>query len=170
MSLLKTTCISLVSSANASHVHFPDYCSTFLGGIGEYSKTDLDNLFKLVDTDESGFIDKDEFDTFMDYAINGKQHCDDDTALQVRQVLQRSSKVRRMTIDSSLHSTLFTPTEEMIGDKRTIQYMEGLINDAERPLDDWSVFYCGGSTPVEKTLKGIRKKYNIGLGVEKFDW
>ena len=59
----------------------------------------------------------------------------------------------------------------VIGGESTIQYMEDLVNDTERPLKDWSVFYCGESTPIKKTLvRGIGKKYKIDVGIEKFDW
>jgi len=30
-----------------------------------------------------------------------------------------------------------------------------LVDEVDCPLDDWSMFYCRASTPIEKTLKGI---------------
>jgi hypothetical protein len=48
--------------------------------------------------------------------------------------------------------------------------MKNMVNDIERPLDDWSMFYCGNATLIVKSLRDIEKKYHIGLGIEKFDW
>lgn len=147
-------------------------CS-FLGGIGEYSRGDIEDLFKLVDTDESGYIDKDEFDHFLDLAT-GEKHCDDATTRRANIALDRSlhkcaSGSRRLSLDSQLSSVL-SNKESIIGDASTIKYMEGLVSYKDRPLDDWSMFYCGASTPIEKNLRGIEKKYRMSLGIEKFDW
>lgn len=70
----------------------------------------------------------------------------------------------------STEQTDLPKKEEMIGNAGTVRYMEGLINDKEKPLEDWSMFYCGASTPIHKILKSIERKYNMDLGVEKFDW
>jgi hypothetical protein len=35
--------------------------SAFLGGIGEYSRVDIKKLFKQCDTDDSGYINQEEF-------------------------------------------------------------------------------------------------------------
>ena len=148
-------------------------CS-FLGGIGEYSRVDIENLFKLVDTDESGYIDKDEFDDFIALAT-GEKYCDE-IALKMSMFLERSLTKRatfrgsmRLSVESHFKSDA-SKKESMIGDQSTIKYMENLVNNTERPLDDWSMFYCGGSTPIEKTLRSMGKKYEIDVGVEKFDW
>jgi len=103
---------------------------SFLGGIGEYSRADIDNLFSLVDTDESGYIDKDEFGHFMDLAT-GENLCDDDTALKMSKVLRTSlckqPSTRRLTIESLM--SVASKNESMIGDESTIQYMENLAGD-----------------------------------------
>ena len=148
--------------------------SNFLGGIGEFSRVDIEDLFKLVDTDESGYIDKDEFDDFIALAT-GEKYCDE-IALQMSMFLERSLTKRatfrgsmRLSVESHFKSDA-SKKESMIGDESTIKYMENLVNNAERPLDDWSMFYCGASTPIEKTLRSMGRKYKIDVGVEKFDW
>ena len=43
--------------------------SAFLGGIGDYSQTDIEHLFKQCDTDDSGYIDRAEFAYFIFLSI-----------------------------------------------------------------------------------------------------
>ncbi len=49
--------------------------------------------------------------------------------------------------------------------------MNKLMNDSsgEKPLEEWSILYCGGSKSIVKDLKDISKRYGIVLAVEKFD-
>ncbi|KAL7539101.1 hypothetical protein ACHAXR_009022 [Thalassiosira sp. AJA248-18] len=129
--------------------------SSFLGGIGEYSRADIEHLFDSVDTDGSGYIDKDEFDEFINLATGDS--------------LGFSNSTRRSTIES-ITSALHKEAGTNIGDEATIKYMEDLVEDPEKPLNDWSMFYCGGSSAIEKRLRGIGKKYKVDVGVEKFDW
>lgn len=129
--------------------------SCFLGGIGEYSLDDIEDLFKLVDTDQSGFIDRDEFSYFIHLATG--ETADDEISKSSVNYLKRTS------IDKG--------EGVIIGDESTIKYMQDMaVGSAEKPLDDWSMFYCGGSSAIEKSLRGIGKKYRIDVGVEKFDW
>ena len=75
---------------------------------------------------------------------------------------------------SSRHTkkTAAGASESPFGDTNTIEYVKKLMNDSsgEKPLEDWSIFYCGGSNAIKKNLKEISKRYNIDLAVEKFDW
>jgi len=46
-----------------------------------------------------------------------------------------------------------------------------LIEDiGQRRLATWQMLYCGGSQPVVDALENIKKKFEISLKVEKFDW
>ena len=69
--------------------------SVFVGGIGEYSHADMVNLFKLVDSDRSGYIEKDEFDHFIDLAT-GDRYCTDATALKMTRDLERNLSKRKI--------------------------------------------------------------------------
>jgi hypothetical protein len=60
--------------------------------------------------------------------------------------------------------------EIVLGNDSTMSYMENMVGDVERPLDDWSMFYCGSASPIVRNLQCIERKYHIGLGIEKFDW
>ena len=162
-------------------------CS-FLGGIGEYSRADIAHVFGLVDTDESGYIDKEEFDHFFDFASGEEYSYCSTTARHmglelegsstmgdnVRRAFTRQSTVqfaKQLTLGFGSRHSRFQPRKElMIGDRSTIRHMENLARDTERPLRNWSLFYCGASTPIENALRSISKKYKISVGVEKFDW
>ena len=105
----------------------------------------------------------------MDMATGEK--CRESTI--VDKVFERTlnhSKASRSLATEPMFSSLGSKNEVRIGDETTIQYMMDMMSDAEQPLDDWSMFYCGGSTSIEMTLRDIQKKYKIELGVEKFDW
>jgi hypothetical protein len=45
----------------------------FLGGIGEYSNSEMVELFQKIDTDGSGFIDRTEFDEFITLATKDER-------------------------------------------------------------------------------------------------
>ena len=125
----------------------------FLGGIGEYSNSDLRTFFKKIDTDGSGFIDEDEFKEFRNLATQGE-------------LISGKGKLVR-------EKSKFNTFESALGDDTTIEYMKTIANPtngSENPLEDWSIFYCGGSNKIKSDLKDIARKYGLGFAVEKFDW
>ena len=147
--------------------------AAFLGGVGEYSDKDIENLLKQVDTDESGYIDEDEFDIFLAMAMREEN---ESIETKVGKVLDRGASLRTLhpsrslIVDSHQPSSLSIDVTfhrdgagTMVGDKFTIEYMEKLVCDIEKPLDDWSLFYCGGSTSTKNTLKGIKQKYKVRM-------
>ena len=81
---------------------------------------------------------------------------------------------RRTSLGStgSCHSSVHRTTGHILGDSYTIDYVCNLLknSDSDNPLEDWSVFYCGGSSKMKADLTKISNKYNIGLSVEKFNW
>jgi hypothetical protein len=162
---------------------FEAMISAFLGGIGEYSQVDIEQLFKQCDTDDSGYIDREGFaylvflmktDTNTDLTTTDT-NTDSTTSKWESKPMSRafSLRKRRLTTYSSVLTSTITAgdrSRRMIGDESTMRYMKNMVDDIERPLDDWSMFYCGNATPIVKSLHNIKKKYHIGLGIEKFDW
>jgi hypothetical protein len=138
--------------------------SAFLGGIGEYSRVDIEKLFKQCDTDDSGYINRVEF-AYLVFSMKFGTNTDLITSKWESKPKSRAFSLhkRRLTTDS-------LERNRMIGDESTVRYMKKMVNDIERPLHDWSMFYCGNATPIVKSLQDIEKKYHIGLGIEKFDW
>lgn len=47
------------------------------------------------------------------------------------------------------------------------RYLEG---DGKFSSRNWQMLYCGGSQPVLDALKDFKRKFGVGLVVEKFDW
>ena len=162
--------------------------SEFLGGIGEYSSSDLEDLYNQVDADGSGEIDREEFEAFLDMVnsndSNGTTTVDDDVEKKVLRGMSRtaSCKTLHSTDASSRHSSKnnlmdCVPEEggeegspSSFGDDEDVKYLVELSMENDRPLKDWSIFYCGASGAIEGKLKDITKKYGMGIAVEKFDW
>lgn len=144
---------------------FEAMISAFLGGIGEYSQqVDIEHLFKQCDTDDSGYIDREEF-AYLVFSMKTDTNTDLTTSNWESKPMSRAFSLRKRRL-----STYSSERTRMIGDESTVRYMKNMVNDIERPLADWSMFYCGTSTPIVKSLCDIEKKYHIGLGIEKFDW
>ena len=117
--------------------------SKFLGGIGEYSHSDIETYFRQADSDGSGYIDRDEFEDFIG-----------------------------MITSESVTDSIST-RNNILGDDKTVTYMRNLLKnsyDGDNPFEDWGVFYCGGSNQVANILKEVTSKYGIDFAVEKFDW
>jgi len=86
--------------------------------------------------------------------------------------MEKSQMRRRSKITSSDHRSMHHTSSHLLGDSYTVYYMCNLLKNSEgdNPLEDWSIFYCGGSSKMKDDLKAISKKYTIDLSVEKFDW
>ena len=140
--------------------------SAFLGGIGEYSREDIEKLFKQCDTDDSGYINRVEF-AYLVFSMRFGTNTD-----LITSKCKWESKPKSRAF--SLHKRRLTADSleriRMIGNESTVRYMKNMVNDIERPLHDWSMYYCGNATPIVKSLHDIEKKCHIGLRIEKFDW
>ncbi len=166
---------------------FDAMISRFLGVIGEYSDSNIEELFYTIDMDRTGFIDRGDFIDFIMmikrmYAANQNQRSSREllssmvalTDMEAALTNSMHNSTSLLTGVSSHHNVNTSHGASMFGDTDTIEYMKNLMNDSfrtgERALEDWSLFYCGGSTGIKKNLKDISKRYNIDLAVEKFDW
>ena len=77
------------------------------------------------------------------------------------------------TAGSAHQSVQTSQNNHILGDDSTIEYMCNLVKNSvggDNPLEDWSVFYCGGSNEIRSILHGVTKKYDLDYSVEKFDW
>jgi len=162
---------------------FDAMISRFLGVIGEYSESDVEDIFHTIDRSRTGFIDRTEFSDFLSMATRKNVM----NRVSSRDLL--SSMVAFTDMETALTNSMHNPNSldrgssshhantshgSVFGDSNTIEYMNNLMNvscsTGDKPLEDWSLFYCGGSTGIKNDLKGISKKYDIDLAVEKFDW
>jgi hypothetical protein len=160
--------------------------SRFVGIIGEYSISDIEDIFDAIDIDRSEYIDRAEFSAFLRIAATGENNDDDDDVEERRpsEELLLSSMVGLTDMQAALttsmhnysrglsshHSTTCHGT--VFGGSDTKEYVQKLMDDnsGEKPLEEWSIFYCGGSNAIKKDLKKISVNYHIDLAVEKFDW
>ena len=169
--------------------------SNFLGVIGDYSRNDIKSIFDIIDMDGSTFIDRGEFRAFLKLAtteINRRSYKDllssmvgvTDLEVSLSSSMQKpvgllsdlsSSHHSRGSLLNSVrssHQSNKTVSPFGDGDSDNIEYVKRLMDDSsgEKPLEDWSIFYCGGSNAIVKNLREISKRYDIDLAVEKFDW
>jgi hypothetical protein len=156
--------------------------SKFLGGIGVYSRSDIEDFFHQIDSDGSGFIDRDEFDEFIrvatDTGAGGLSKSSSELASHMKRTMSLRKDQNQMVGTSRRSFTTAVSIRtfnSILGDDSTVEYMQKLITDTSsgngtNPLEDWSIFYCGGSNVIKDDLKKISKKYGIDFAVEKFDW
>jgi len=152
--------------------------SKFLGVIGEYSRSDIEDVFKGIDRDASGYIDRSDFDAFLKMVTSTEstmcRKSSKDVMLYFDAALANNSahQTPGLLKGSSHHASV--GQNSLFGDSSTIEYMNKLMSDNDdggrRPLEDWSIFYCGGSRAIHKKLQDFSKRYAIDLAVEKFDW
>jgi len=164
---------------------FDAMISRFLGVIGEYSDSDIEELFHTMDKDRIGFIDRGEFRDFLMMlkrmnAANRNRRSSREllssmvalTDMEAALTSSMHNSARHLTGVSSHHVN--TSQGSLFGDTDTVEYMKNLMNDCfrtgEKPLEDWSLFYCGGSAGIKQNLEDISKRYHIDLAVETFDW
>ncbi len=151
--------------------------SQFLGTIGEYSHEDIEGMFHAIDKDGSKFIDRAEFSAFLRAAStnpNTKSSRDIMSSMvELEGMDMDMAAFKPKSVHNMMKSSYSRRGKSMFGDsKNSVKYMNELMNDSsgEKPLEDWSIFYCGGSNAIVKNLKEISKRYDIDLAVEKFDW
>eukprot|EP00577_Skeletonema_sp_RCC1716_P009407 CAMPEP_0113382790 /NCGR_PEP_ID=MMETSP0013_2-20120614/6028_1 /TAXON_ID=2843 ORGANISM="Skeletonema costatum, Strain 1716" /NCGR_SAMPLE_ID=MMETSP0013_2 /ASSEMBLY_ACC=CAM_ASM_000158 /LENGTH=652 /DNA_ID=CAMNT_0000265317 /DNA_START=138 /DNA_END=2093 /DNA_ORIENTATION=+ /assembly_acc=CAM_ASM_000158 len=138
----------------------------FLGGIGEYSRSDIEVFFHQIDRDGSGFIDKEEFDDFIGMITTERNlSIHSISQRELAGAMERSLMRRRSKHPSSAHRSMHHTSSHLLGNSYTIDYICNLLKNSEgdNPLEDWSIFYCGGSSKMKDDLKAISKKYNIDL-------
>ena len=107
------------------------------------------NTLDLIDTYGDGMLNRDMFDDFM-HVIQKDYFADDETA------------------STNLITDSQERTPAWYGRNYGVETI--LRSDDKYSADKWKMLYCGGSAAVLDQLKAYKKKYSIGLSVEKFDW
>jgi len=142
----------------------------FCGGIGEYSCDDLDEVFDLIDRFDTGYIDREDFDAYL-LVLTKNQN--DRSSEKTKEL---ASQINRMLVKSiaqkSMHGqSLNKSYRRSTSVEERINVMQSMILRSEKGfVQDWTIFYCGGSNGIKKNLKDIAKKYGLAFAVEKFDW
>ena len=153
-------------------------------GRDEFLPEDLIELFRDVDKNSDGFIDRTEFTRLLlgldiaeesDSDDDSYLSSDDDNEESVRNRgswMQSRGKVSTVRGGNSLAAVQarndFSPgnSKETSSDEDMMKF--ALKN--EPVLQTWQMLYCGGSNPVVSKLKDISTTFKIDLRIEKFDW
>jgi len=143
----------------------------FCGGIGEYSHDDLREVFNLIDRFDTGYIDREDFDAFL-LVLTKTQNKRNSTkskelASQIDKMMSAKSFAQRTM--HGMSRPYRRSTSATLED--SLNVMQSMILRSEKGfVQDWTIFYCGGSDGIKKNLKDIAKKYGLAFAVEKFDW
>ena len=119
--------------------------------------------FEMVDTDGDCEIDRAGFEAFLNLMmLEGSDAEEKASIATVKRGLQRMSTCRNMfessnNLQSGQHKDEF-------GIKKHLQ------GDGKFSAKNWNMLYCGGSQPVLGQLRDFKRKFGVGLSVEKFDW
>ena len=119
--------------------------------------------FEMVDTDGDCEIDRAGFEAFLNLMmLEGSDAEEKASIATVKRGLQRMSTCRNMfessnNLQSGQHKDEF-------GIKKHLQ------GDGKFSAKNWNILYCGGSQPVLDQLRDFKRKFGVGLSVEKLDW
>ena len=132
--------------------------SKFCGGIGVYSQAELKEVFDQIDRDSTGFLDREEMDIFFDVLMAKKKKNISSRTLELSSQMDKVASKKEIR---SLHEV------NMLQGERAAMDMRSLSNEN---FNDWSIFYCGGSSAIKKNLKEVSENYGIAFAVESFGW
>ena len=151
--------------------------SKFLGVIGEYSRNDIEDVFHIIDRDATGYIDRSDFAAFLRMVTSSSEIKKSSSSNELVSCMDAALALASSSSKNKSASGLSCGSvgqNSVFGDSTTKEYMTKLMNDNDGSgrgsLEDWSIFYCGGSRAIHKNLRDISKQYSIDLAVEKFDW
>ena len=183
--------VSTTPDDQVSLLGFDAMIAKYLGVIGEYSDSDVKSMFQIIDKNGTGFIDRNDFSDFIQLTQKQKRKVAKRGLTRELMASMKAVADMETALSNSIHnSTALLPQAagtparlssihgstshgSVFGDANTIEYVQKLINNSshgEHPLEDWSLFYCGGSDAIKKNLKEISKNYHIDLAIEKFNW
>merc|ERR1711933_347768 len=119
--------------------------------------------FELADADADGRLDPDEFEEFFRLMLSQEEELSS-SMVQIKRGLQQMTTCR----DLFANNRPAAPQSDLSTDEFGIKgHLQGEGKFAAR---NWNMLYCGGSQPVVDQLKAFKRKFGIGLSVEKFDW
>lgn len=140
----------------------------FCGGIGEYSCDDLKEVFDLIDRFDTGYIDREDFDAFL-LVLTKKQN--ERSSAKSKELAAQISKMMKSHHQKAMHGLTLHESNRRSSLVDSLNVMQSMILKSERGfVQDWTIFYCGGSNGIKENLKDIAKKYGLAFAVEKFDW
>jgi len=118
--------------------------------------------FEMADISGNGHLDREGFEEFF-YLMLDKQEELTSSMVEIKRGLQQMTTARDLFQNNGR-----VPKSAAWEDEFEIKrHLQGEGKFAAR---NWNMLYCGGSQPVVDQLKAFKRKFGIGLSVEKFDW
>lgn len=143
-------------------VNFAGILSTMRNLLGDDCELVTDKImanFDRINVDGSYQLNRDEFEEFMMSMLEVRDEEDMSSVANARRGLDRMKTAKNL-FDSKGASS----NKDEFGIRRVLQ------GNGKFSAKNWNMLYCGGSEPVLLQLKAYKRKYAIGLSVEKFDW
>jgi hypothetical protein len=122
--------------------------------------------FEKVDSDDDCRLNRDEFEDFLGLMLRGSDT--NEELASVKRGLKRMSTCRDM-FESGRAVSNSSEDEQSKDEFGIKKYLYG-DEDGKFAAKNWNMLYCGGSQPVLDQLKAFKRKFGVGLSVEKFDW
>ena len=140
-----------------------------LGGDYEMVRDQIAENFDKVDSQGRccELLDKEEFESFFNLMLLGSDAQEKSSMVDIRRGLRRMSTCRDMFESSRGNNNNYGDPDQWKDEFDVKMHLEG---DGKFAAKTWNILYCGGSTPVLNQLKTFKRKFGIGLSVEKFDW
>jgi len=129
----------------------------FVGNV-HFSPEEMDNIFDYIDDDQDGIVTAEHF----------REVCGE--KIIHANIEHRDEEMHKISwVQLSMDSSEFI-SSNIERERHMFQEQVAWAEKEEKLMKHWQMLYCGGSTPVVKSLKEIQLKYDIDLKVEKFDW
>ena len=150
-------------AATASYQGVLSTMKHLLGEDGALVHDKIAQNFDLADADGDGSLDPDEFAEFFHLMLDKKEELSS-SMVQIKRGLQQMTTCRDLFANDRPATPRSDPSADDFGIKGHLQ------GEGKFAARNWNMLYCGGSQPVVDQLKAFKRKFGIGLSVEKFDW
>lgn len=149
-------------------VNYQGVLSTMRHLLGEDCELVTDRItrnFEKINTNGDCRMDSEEFEDFFNLMLSDTDPTQQEDVASIKRGLQRMSTARDM-----FESGRGGPKSLDSENKDEFGIKKHLYGDGKFSAQNWNMLYCGGSQPVLDQLKAFKRKFGIGLSVEKFDW
>jgi ferric-chelate reductase len=133
-----------------------------LGQDYEMVTNKMNEYFEKVDDDGDDKIDRAGFEIFFKLMLEGSDAEEKSSIVSVKRGLRRRSACQDMFEPSK-----YSQSEHQKDEFGIKEYLQG---EGKFSAKNWNILYCGGSQAVLDQLKDFKRKFGVGLSVEKFDW
>ncbi|KAL7465886.1 hypothetical protein ACHAXS_006189 [Conticribra weissflogii] len=145
-------------------VNYPGVMLTMKHLLGDdFDAEKIIKNFERVNVDSSCQLNRVEFENFIKLMLEEDDAAEMSSIASVKLGLKKMSTCKNL-FDSQKKCHGFVPNKDEFGIRNILQ------GEGKFAAKNWNMLYCGGSEAVLAQLKAYKRKYSIGLSVEKFDW